>query len=170
MFDQKQTLSNIWLSKNYWTNIIQHERPNGLTMLDRAKLEHWFQLCSIVWPGLYKKCHWSNYWKLKIYSYFLKLLSNAQMWSQSHVVISLRMARNCSQVRAARAARLHFPVQPNQILILWHCYWCFCRQCQSSLGCQRNITWGPFSSSSSTAMIAAAPFSFTEQSFPCQKK
>ena len=31
-------------------------------------------------------------------------------------------------------------------------------------------TCGPFSSSNSTAIMAAAPFSFTEQSFPCQKK
>ena len=28
-------------------------RPNGRIMLDRAKLERWIKLCSIVWPGLY---------------------------------------------------------------------------------------------------------------------
>ena len=52
MFDQKQTLSNISSKKKCWTNIFQHGRPNGLTMLDRAKLEPSIQLCSIAWPGL----------------------------------------------------------------------------------------------------------------------
>ena len=78
-FDQKQTLSNIWSNKKCWTNIFQHGRPNGGTMLDRAKLEPSIQLCSIVWPGLkscrkefvtsvisYSKCVWSKTYILLI--------------------------------------------------------------------------------------------------------
>ena len=52
MLDQKQTLSNTWSSKKCWINTIQHERPNGPTILDLATLERCTQLCSIVWPGL----------------------------------------------------------------------------------------------------------------------
>ena len=70
------------IEKNCWRSIIQHGWPNGRTMLDRAKLERWIQLFSIVWPGL-KSLFSLNFLKRAKMSVCAKMLLNS--WGNIHL-------------------------------------------------------------------------------------